>query len=245
MNILLCNDDGYNAEGLKLLRKKLQKYGRVIVVAPLKHMSAKSASLSFSYPYKVKKIKDDYYALDGTPCDCCDYGLRELSTKIDLVVAGCNCGTNCSYDVMFSGTIGICSEAKRSSYPCIAFSCESDGDGLKVVDKYFDDVMKFIISNKLLSNEYYVNVNFPAYNVPYKGIRLSKLYERNDRDVFSFNKGHGLDYYDESKNNDPETDLWQLKNGYISVVPLTKTVFSSHLYNKIKKVVEKNSKPKD
>ena len=86
MNILLTNDDGYFATGINLLKYKLSKYGRVVVVAPKKAMSAKSVSITIGESVEVKKLADDFYYMEGTPADCVAFGLSSLNVKFDIVI---------------------------------------------------------------------------------------------------------------------------------------------------------------
>ena len=116
MKILLTNDDGYQAEGLKVLYDYFSKFADVVIVAPLTVMSAKSVSIILGKAVEVRKINDHTFAMEGTPADCVAFGLSSLNKKFDLVISGCNDGLNISYDTMYSGTIGACLQALTFRY---------------------------------------------------------------------------------------------------------------------------------
>lgn len=222
MNILLTNDDGYDAYGISLLREKLSKYGRVVVVAPKEAMSAKSVSITIGRPLNVTKIEDDVYALDGTPADCVAFGLSSLSIKFDMVVSGCNDGFNISYDVIYSGTIGACLEALTYEVPAIAISTQ---EGFIAVEDYFDEVMEYILKNKLLSKEYLLNVNFPLGEI-INEIKMTSLYYRKENTYFIHIEGNN--YLASRDINDVEcneigTDVYEVYHHNVSITKLNKT----------------------
>ena len=182
MNILLTNDDGYDSYGIRLLFEKLKKYGRVVIVAPEQHMSAKSVAITIGHPLNCRTVEEDVFALDGTPADCVGFGLSMLNIKFDLVVSGCNNGPNLSYDTMYSGTIGAALQALMFKVPAVAFSTPENE--FKVVENHFDEVMSLIVDNELYSLEYVVSVNFP-FGGEVKGIEFSSLYYRDDDQFFT------------------------------------------------------------
>jgi len=175
MNILLVNDDGYQAFGINLLYDLLSKKHHVVIVAPKEVMSAKSVSIVIGRSVEVVKINDHTFAMDATPSDCVSFGLSSLNTKFDLVISGCNHGLNVSYDTMYSGTVGACLEALTYGVPAIAISCDHNFD---IIEKYFDEVIDYVIKNKLISNEYLLNINFPLGNTV-EDIRLTHIHYRS------------------------------------------------------------------
>ena len=222
MNILLTNDDGYCSSGIKLLKNKLSKYGKVVIVAPKQAMSAKSVSITLGVPVEVKKVEEDVFYLDGTPADCVAFGLSSLNIDFDLVVSGCNDGFNISYDIMYSGTVGACLQALTYQIPAIAISAE---DGLALVDKYFDVVMNYISENKLLSSEYLLNINFPLGDRVDKIIITDVYYRRES--TYYINNGNNL-YLAWRNINDKDcsiakTDVYEVYHHNISITKLNKT----------------------
>ena len=231
MNILLTNDDGYNSKGILLLKEKLAKYGRVVVIAPLEHMSAKSVSITLGKGIEVAQIDSDTFAVSGTPADCVSFALNALNIDFDLVVSGCNNGFNISYDTMYSGTIGAALEGLRNKIPSIAVSCQFN---FELVEQYFDKVFDFVIKENILSNEYLLNINFPLGD-EVKGIKISTLYYRND-DYYFIKKEDGYWAYRDCQtdfSDDKNSDCYLVNHGFVSITPLNKTYFSVDLYQKI------------
>lgn len=222
MNILLTNDDGYNVRGIILMREKLSKYGRVVVVAPVSAMSGMSVAIIFGRSVKVNKIKDDVYAMEGTPADCVAFGLSSLDIKFDLVVSGCNDGSNICMDVLYSGTVGACLQALSYRVPAIAFSAY-EGNFVPA-EQHIIEVMDYILENNLLSLEYLVNVNFPCSN-NVKGIKMTKSHYRNEV-TYYINCGNNeylakRDVKDD-KCADVDSDAYAIYHGYISINKLNK-----------------------
>ncbi len=223
MNILLTNDDGVNASGIKLLRKKLSKYGNVTIVAPDRAMSGMGVAIIYGRPVKVTKVEEDVFAMDGTPADCVAFGLSSLNRKFDLVVSGCNEGLNICYDVLHSGTFGACLEGLIFRTKAVAFSC--DENDFVVVDKYFDQVMAFILNHNLLDTEHALNVNFPTGQIV-KKIRLTKLHYREETTFYI--KDEGDDMYLALRNvkddscEDESTDAYAVHHEIVSITKLNK-----------------------
>ncbi len=131
MRILLSNDDGIYAPGLRALRKELQKLGEVIVVAPATEQSASGHSVTLAAPLLVNEVYEEDgetflgWAVEGRPADCMKLGLLELLKEPpDLVVSGMNCGSNAGINVIYSGTVAAAVEAAFYRYTAIACSLE-------------------------------------------------------------------------------------------------------------------------
>ncbi|HEU4535799.1 MAG TPA: 5'/3'-nucleotidase SurE [Polyangiaceae bacterium] len=126
--LLLTNDDGYQAEGLRAMREALGKIGEVIVVAPETEQSATSHSLSLHRPLRLRRVEAGVFALDGTPADCVYVALNgrsgALPRRPDLVVSGLNHGVNLGYDVFYSGTVGAAREAALRGVKALATSAD-------------------------------------------------------------------------------------------------------------------------
>ncbi len=221
MKILLTNDDGYNSEGIKILHKKLQKYGEVILVAPHHHMSGASVSRIFWNTANVHEHGDSIYSVEGTPADAVSFALHGLKIEPDLVVSGINNGFNIGADTVYSGTVGACMEALKFKKKAIAFS--ADFDYFKTAEIEVESVMDFIFAHDLLSEKYLLNVNFVSRNFKFsKGILITDLgfrpaqhfYLRNEDGTYK-NRRKFLPYEFEKN-----TDLWAVEEGYISITPL-------------------------
>ncbi len=238
MNILLTNDDGYDSKGIHTLKKILEKYGTVVIVAPDSPRSGNSAALTILEPLQLIKVEDRVYKCSGTPVDCVSMGLCCFNIDFDLVVSGCNNGWNISYDTMYSGTVGAALESLIFGIPSIAVSAKHNTDFLEV-EKHFEKVWDYINKHKLMSKEYLLNINFPRDEV--KKIELGSLYYRNDRNYFTKDeKGfHAYRHMQEDFSDNKDSDCYQVEHGIISIVPLSKTYFNQNHLEELKRKVTK------
>lgn len=233
MNILLTNDDGYDSYGIKIIKPILEKYGKVVIAAPLGHMSAKSVSITIDRAIRVIKTEDDVFAIDGTPADCVSFALTALDTKFDLVISGCNNGFNIGYDTIYSGTVGAALQALVRRKPAIAISCDFNFD---LVEEHLDEVLDYIFKNNLLSTEYLLNVNFPKGEVV-KGIKLAPLYCCEHGDIYlkeGDNEYRAHRHFQEDFDDEPDSDCYLVNHGYVSITPLSKTNFHKSVLEEIK-----------
>ena len=233
MNILLVNDDGYDYIGIQIMKKLLSKYGNVVIFAPDGPRSGQSAALTLGRGIKVEKVSEDTFKCNGTPVDCVSLALCSLNMKFDLVVSGCNCGFNISYDTMYSGTVGAALESLIFGVPSIAVSAPY-GTDFKLVESHFDKVWAFIQSHKLLSDKYLLNINFPENE--YKGLALGSLYYRKDQNYFTKNGDEyfAYRYMQEDFSDQRDSDCYQVTHGIISIVPLSRSYFDPQILNELK-----------
>lgn len=130
--VLLSNDDGYSAEGLRALHRELQRYAEVVVCAPEINQSATSHSLSLHRILRLRQVASDVFAIDGTPADAIYVALhaqeRVLRRKPDLVVSGMNHGLNLGSDVFYSGTVAAAREGALRRIPAVAVSADLRAD---------------------------------------------------------------------------------------------------------------------
>jgi 5'-nucleotidase len=127
MRILLCNDDGYQAQGLRILRAELESAGHtVFVVAPHEERSGQSHAMTFFRPLLTKQVEERVWAVFGTPADCATIGIQVLMKGIepDIVLSGINFGLNVGWDVNYSGTVGAATEAALLGFRAIATSVD-------------------------------------------------------------------------------------------------------------------------
>ena len=237
MKFLLTNDDGYNAQGILLLRDKLSKYGEVTIVAPHQHMSGKSASITLGEWLKVDKIDDHTFAVHGTPTDCSTLALAGLNIDADIVVSGCNNGPNLSYDVLLSGTIGACFGAAVFRKKTVAFSAPFDD--YTVLIEHFDEIWEYITKHNLLSKDYVLNVNLPKE--PYKGIAIARLFYRKDRYYYQQDKDtyYALRDTQEYLEMPEDCDCRLVKEGYAVITPVSRAPFDEKYYADLKNKVNK------
>jgi 5'-nucleotidase len=121
--ILVSNDDGIGAPGLKALAEALEPLGRIVVVAPDRERSAVGHSLTLHRPLRLDELRPDWYAVDGTPTDCVHLGVHGVLDRMpDLLVAGINHGPNLGDDLTYSGTVGVALEGTLFGIPSIAVS---------------------------------------------------------------------------------------------------------------------------
>jgi len=220
MKILLVNDDGINSERLHFAYDVLSNYGDVVLVAPKYEQSGKSSSITIGkIPYE--KVKDNQYAVIGTPADCVSFGLHALEYVPDIVVSGINKGFNIGIDTLYSGTVGAALQAHYFGFKAVAFS--GDVSSMNNLKKYFEEVFKKIINEDLLSHDYILNINFPQDKfTTSKGIKDTNLhYVKTDL------KGELTDKYFIPKRKviksvlPLDSDVYAFKNGYISITKLS------------------------
>ena len=183
MRILVTNDDGYNAKGIRTLVNILRPYGKITVVAPKKMQSGMSMAVNLGQgPIATKKIKIEdgveWWYLDGTPSSCVKLGIDIIfyPEKPDVVVSGINHGGNFGTAYLYSGTIGAASEAALAYIPAIAVSQDSfdpDAD-FSAVEKHFPTIFEKIIKDGSVKPGTIYNVNFPKPSTGIKGIRMAR-----------------------------------------------------------------------
>jgi 5'-nucleotidase len=230
--ILITNDDGYQAKGLRKLISLMRPLGELVVISTEKVMSAKGHSITTTPDLTVKLVErgQDYreYRCNGTPVDCVKVGYQWLLDRIpDLVVSGINHGMNAASTVVYSGTIGAVIEACMNGLPAIGYSLfsldpEADFDHL---DTAVVEIAKKVLKEGLPKGVC-LNVNFPKRcEEPMQGIRLCR--QASCRWVEYFKDQYdenGQQFYDlegtfESDDITPDTDLWALQHNFASVVP--------------------------
>jgi 5'-nucleotidase len=232
--ILITNDDGVNAPGIRHLIKLMRTIGEVVVVAPEGPQSAMSHAITIKVPlqYKSIEITEDYkeYSINGTPVDCVKFALHQLmDRKPDLVVSGINHGSNASINIIYSGTMAAATEAAMGGIPGIGFSLldYAEDANFNFADNYILAIVKQVIEEGLAPNTA-LNVNFPKEKgIEYAGLRVcrqAKAYWKEDFDE-RFDPRNGKPYYwlkgtFTVHEEDDQTDEWALKNYYVSMVPI-------------------------
>lgn len=234
MRILLTNDDGVNAPGLKSLEKIARELSDdVWIVAPETDQSGVAHSLTLSHPMRVRKISDKHYAVNGTPTDCVIMGVRELMDEApDLILSGVNSGQNIADDVTYSGTVAGAIEGMALGIKSIALSQAYDfAEGVRYVKWNNVETHAANIISKLLEEDFpsktIININFPNCDADdVAGIKITNqgtfthgLYMEKRHD------GRGFPYYWLKFGRDvPDqregTDIICLRENYISITPL-------------------------
>ena len=174
--LLLTNDDGVHAQGLRTLREALLPLGHVVVVAPTTEQSATSHSITIDRPLRHIQHAADVHSIDGTPADCIYLALFErrfLSRRPDLVVSGINHGSNLGTGVFYSGTVAGAREAALRGIPAIAFSHDGDADAPWLASYVSDLAQRCLAVDKPTDQGALLNVNFPRER-PH-GIRVTRV----------------------------------------------------------------------
>lgn len=231
MRILLTNDDGVMAEGIRTLAKALQKKHEVIIVAPEKEMSAQSHSITLFKPLVIKKIElegieGEVYSVAGTPADCVRAGIEVLVEEpIDFVCSGINIGLNAGMDVLYSGTVSAAIEASIYNLPSMAISTEyvAAKVNFSVAAKHAVDILERSIQH-LIGSNMVLNVNVPYTEKDVKGIEVCRVGDViNDYYIIGEN-GDGERYMQTDSRREVEftkdTDRYFLREGYVTVTPL-------------------------
>ena len=184
MKILVSNDDGVNAKGLKMLVRRLKEMGDVVVVAPDREQSAVGTSMTVRLPIKLHEaaplVKDvPTYSVEGTPADAVILALEWLfKDQIDLVVSGINTGLNLGYDVLLSGTVSAARNAFIRGIPAFAISVEGlQGNHFEAAIRTSEIIVDQFIKGKL-PKDIFLNVNMPnIHPKDIKGVTPARLGE--------------------------------------------------------------------
>lgn len=243
--ILVCNDDGINAPGIRNLISVMNELGDVVVVAPDSPQSGMGHAITITGilrcdPVKIDDGPQSEYSCSGTPVDCVKLAVNVvLDRKPDLVVSGINHGSNSSINVLYSGTMSAAMEGCLEGIPSIGFSlCDFAWDAdFKPALPYTKKIAEKVLKEGL-PQDVVLNVNIPKYTgAPYKGLKLSRQCRGNWEEEFDARKDpRGRNYfwltgkfvnYDDGIGHDEEA----LANYYISVVPV-KSDLTAHEFLK-------------
>lgn len=241
--ILVTNDDGFEAQGINLVAELMRQYGNVTVVAPKEPQSGKAASITLDRTLDIEKKREEpasgengsirVFVLTGTPVDCAKMGVNIYKSEglfPDLLVSGINHGSNASSAALYSGTLGAAKEGTVYEIPSIGFSIdthvpEPDFSGLQhyakiILDQYF---------RTGVSNGVYLNINFPDLPAEQiKGVRLA--HQGRGRWINEFDhrvNPRGRDYFwmvgefidVETEGAPADADHRLLSEGYVTIVP--------------------------
>ena len=232
MHIVLTNDDGIQAPGLRALHRALLKAGHTVsTIAPVTEQSAVGHALTISLPLRVKEIiEPDFqgFGVFGTPVDCIKLGLSQLvKQKPDMVLSGINAGANVGPDILYSGTVAAASEAARQGFPAMAVSYDSFvRRDISAHAEFTAQLLERIPWSRIPRGRA-LNLNFPDRPVSEtKGLALCPQTSANWNDWYV--EGHDprgashwwLDGVLPAEQVEPKSDRAMLNNGYISLTPL-------------------------
>jgi 5'-nucleotidase len=226
--ILVTNDDGVHAPGIRALFAAVSPLGRAVIVAPERDKSAVSHSLTMNRPLLVRSVDENIHTLDGTPTDCVTIGLNKiLERKPDLLVSGINPGPNLGDDISYSGTVSAAIEGTMYGVPSLAFSQAGEAP--------FDYEVAASVAWKLaamaldfrLPPDTLLNINIPALPAgEIQGIRFTRqgrrIYQNAIQETFDpwgrkhYWIGGGTVHWSGGDNTDEQA----LRDGWISVTPI-------------------------
>lgn len=235
LHFLLSNDDGIHAPGLRALAVRLQREGRVSVVAPDRERSATSHAITVYYPLRVQSVPYAEgivaYAVDGTPADCVRLALETLLPHTDpchVVISGINDGVNLGTDVIYSGTVSAAMEAAVMGVPALAISLAKDNSRLSW-EAAADIASHFVLQvvEKGLAADTLLNINIPALSLSQiRGTKVTRLGRRRYMNgVHRRTDPHGGTYYWRAgtavdAEGQEGTDAQALAAGYVSLTPV-------------------------
>lgn len=249
MNILITNDDGIRADGIRALAKEISKIANVYVVAPESQRSATGHSITIHSPIMVQEEYIDEsikaYSISGTPADCVKVGIEGIfkDINIDLVLSGINNGSNLGTDVIYSGTVSAAIEGFVLNKPSIAVSYDDVNVEREVYEKsskYVTTIIKNIKDKLDLLNDCILNVNIPNSEV--KGWKVTKLGERKYDNVMEERiSPFGQRYFWIGGNikeleQDEDSDITWVNKGYISITPVNIEMTNLDKFKKLKEI---------
>jgi 5'-nucleotidase len=229
MKLLVSNDDGVFAPGIKALSDALKTLGDVETIAPDRNCSGASNSLSLENPIRVQRIENGYLAVKGTPTDCVHLAVNGLLDELpDLVVTGINAGANLGDDVLYSGTVAGATEGRLLGIPAIAVSLAgTELRHYETAAKVALKVARAVLASQLPSRDI-LNVNVP--DLPYdelKGYRVTRLGHRHRAEpMLKDVDPRGLPIYwlglpGAKADAGAGTDFDAIENGYVSITPIS------------------------
>lgn len=243
--ILVINDDGITAPGIRVLISVMNEIGNVVVVAPDSPQSGMGHAVTIDNTLYCNEIKIDNgpqreYKSSGTPADCVKMAVSEiLERKPDLCVSGINHGSNSSINVIYSGTMSAAVEAGVEGIPAIGFSLldyslNADFEPLRA---YIKKISLNVLENGL-QDGVVLNVNFPKSKT-FKGIKICRQARANWVEEFDkrINPQGKVYYWLTGKfvnmDKGEDTDEWALANNYISIVPVQFDLTAHHFIHKL------------
>jgi 5''/3''-nucleotidase SurE len=251
--ILLTNDDGLYAAGLRTLLEVMEEFGKVVLVSTLESQSGMSQALTVKTPLRVKLLEENekhrIYTCNGTPTDSIKLAINQLLEKApDFVVSGINHGSNSSVSILYSGTMAAAIEGCLYGICSVGFSLNSFSPtaDFSVCGDYIRIVMKNL-AKEPLPNGVCLNVNIPAVKKDeIRGIKICRQSKGNWKEEFEKRKDPmGKTYYWLTgifQNHEPEsidTDEWALSNNYVSLVPVTVDMTAHWYLDELKKRFER------
>lgn len=231
MKILISNDDGIEATGIRVLAESMRRLGNVTIVAPDKNRSGASNSLTLDSPIRIKEIEKGIHRVAGTPTDCVHVALTGLLEEDpDIVVSGINAGANLGDDVIYSGTVAAAMEGRFLGYPAVALSLViEEGDRNHHYETAGEAALRLVqqLRSDPLPADTILNVNVP--DLPWseiKGFEVTRLGHRHRAEsVVKTMDPRGREMYwigpaGAEQDAGPGTDFHAIRRKYISITPI-------------------------
>ena len=228
--ILLSNDDGYDAPGLRALTDALRPLGEIIVAAPTFEQSGKGHGLTLREPIAVSERKQPngttWYSIEAPPATCVRLALESLlRRRPDVVISGINRGDNLGITVYHSGTVGAAREAAIVGLPAIAVSIRGDApETYAAAASFVRTLVEQLRAKQALQPGLFLNVNVPVG--PNRGGRLTRLsvkprYDRFERQMSPMGRLFFWPAFEQLEDDAEGTDVWAFVRGFITVTPMT------------------------
>jgi 5'-nucleotidase len=223
--ILLTNDDGIHAEGLRAAAEALAAFAEVVVVAPDREQSACGHSLTLTRPVRLEEVRPGQFSVDGTPTDCVNLAVHWLLREqpVDLVVSGINYGLNLGDDVTYSGTVSAALEAHLLGLPAVAFSQQiREETSFARAAEVAATLVRGLLEHGVPRNAL-LNVNLPA--AAPAGLRFTRLARRvYEQVVVERGDPRGRRYFwiggEPRWEEGPDCDHAAITAGLVSITPL-------------------------
>ena len=250
MKLLLANDDGVHAPGIRALYNELKTAYQTTIVAPLEERSTTGHSLSLDKPLRLEKLEENIYGCSGFPADCTLMGLHVLKdARPDVVISGINRGANLGQDLYYSGTIAAAREGAFHKVPSIAVSLVFNSvieehkyqTAAQVIRRCLEEGLHQHIPDMSLLNINVPNVNFSQI----KGFRLTEIgFRRYSEEIHARIDTRQRDYYwiaglYEGFAENPESDCRAVHDGFVAITPHALVDRASKDYSGLQKAIER------
>ncbi|NOY63152.1 MAG: 5'/3'-nucleotidase SurE [Gammaproteobacteria bacterium] len=226
MKILISNDDGYRAAGIRCLAEALKELAEITVVAPERDRSGASNSLTLTNPLRAHRAENGFIYIDGTPTDCVHLAITGLlSEEPDMVIAGINAGANLGDDVLYSGTVAAAMEGRFMGLPAVAVSLNGEHH-FATAGKVAHQLVKRLSSDPLPADTI-LNVNVP--DIPWgelAGYEVTRLGHRHKAEnVVKSADPRGRTIYwvgpaGPEQDAGPGTDFHAVRHNKVSITPI-------------------------
>jgi len=233
MRIMVTNDDGYAAPGIRALAAAAQPHGEVFVVAPDREQSATSHSITMHRPLRARLTPDGWWAVDGTPVDSVILGIaRLLPSPPDLCLSGINHGPNMGEDILYSGTVSAAMEATVHGIPAVAVSHATREVSFPPEEVHeWRGVVQELLARILDRDDFprgtLLNINLPPVRPEdLRGVRVTSLGRRHyEGSLQRFTDPSGKNFYwigggELRWDHDDDCDFYAIEEGYVSVSPV-------------------------